>query len=595
MANKLFSELARGTWSGAAAYTIGDIVDHGGSSFACIANNINKEPPDSDFWALLAEKGDVSTIEVGTVATVGPNDPAVVTNVGTQNDAIFDFDIPQGQQGAQGDTGDFINRWQGAWSAGEYQEGDIVAHNGSSFIANTTTTEEPSLSADDWDLVAEKGATGEVGGPGASTDGTMAVFDGATGGAIKEPEGDIGANSQKIVDVGDPTDDQDAATKKYVDDNAGGVEVPALEEDMDGDLQPTESDEVNDPSFELDGNDDIQPTSYNYEPGLAGSVVIGSDPEPYEGVGTDEASNVDVQIFDTVGWHSWIKPKRADKEAKLVVVDVWAGGGGGASGASGATVRAGTGGGGGAHNTGSFPASYLPDRVSLMVGEGGLGGASVTGSVGNNGGQGQESVFGVFPYLVRSFPGGGGRGGATATTNRPGGGGGGRGSGGSVGGDSTTNGGLPVIQGGTRTGDAVGGQGGGSDVANTTGGNAEHGGASGGLVNAVTGKSSIYGGGGGGAGAHSGDGGEGGIMGSYVPGGGAIGGFATTTPKAGANGTRFGEGGGGGVPDAGFGADGGGGGPAGGGGGGGPIANASQPSGNGGPGGRGEIRVYTFF
>jgi hypothetical protein len=34
---------------------------------------------------------------------------------------------------------------------------------------------------------------------------------------------DMGANSKKITNLADPTADQDAATKKYVDDNAGGL------------------------------------------------------------------------------------------------------------------------------------------------------------------------------------------------------------------------------------------------------------------------------------------------------------------------------------------------------------------------------------
>lgn len=35
---------------------------------------------------------------------------------------------------------------------------------------------------------------------------------------------EINANDNKITNVIDPTDPQDAATKKYVDDNAGGLD-----------------------------------------------------------------------------------------------------------------------------------------------------------------------------------------------------------------------------------------------------------------------------------------------------------------------------------------------------------------------------------
>jgi hypothetical protein len=51
------------------------------------------------------DPGDAATIEVGTVTTVPNGDPATVTNVGTNTDAIFDFEIPEGPQGIQGDPG----------------------------------------------------------------------------------------------------------------------------------------------------------------------------------------------------------------------------------------------------------------------------------------------------------------------------------------------------------------------------------------------------------------------------------------------------------------------------------------------------------
>ncbi|MDC9825684.1 hypothetical protein PRN20_18270 [Devosia sp. ZB163] len=41
-------------------------------------------------------QGFAATIAVGTVTTVDPSDPATVTNSGDENDAVFDFDIPQG-------------------------------------------------------------------------------------------------------------------------------------------------------------------------------------------------------------------------------------------------------------------------------------------------------------------------------------------------------------------------------------------------------------------------------------------------------------------------------------------------------------------
>lgn len=56
--------------------------------------------------------------------------------------------------------------WRGDWEAGNYEKSDAVSHLGSSWIANKDTNEEPSLSADDWDLLASKGEKGEKGEQG---------------------------------------------------------------------------------------------------------------------------------------------------------------------------------------------------------------------------------------------------------------------------------------------------------------------------------------------------------------------------------------------------------------------------------------------
>lgn len=81
----------------------------------------------------------------------------------------------EGAQGEQGESG-LIGVWKGAWSAGTYDALDSVEHNGASYIANTTTTEEPPHA--DWDLVADKGDTGPAGADGA--DGSNGA-DGADG------------------------------------------------------------------------------------------------------------------------------------------------------------------------------------------------------------------------------------------------------------------------------------------------------------------------------------------------------------------------------------------------------------------------------
>lgn len=64
-----------------------------------------------------------------------------------------------GTPGAAGQDG--TPQWQGAWTAGTYQAGEAVSHGGSSFVANTSTSQEPPGS--DWDVLAQKGDPGSGG------------------------------------------------------------------------------------------------------------------------------------------------------------------------------------------------------------------------------------------------------------------------------------------------------------------------------------------------------------------------------------------------------------------------------------------------
>lgn len=141
MANKLFSELSKGTYSGATAYTVGDFVNYNGSSYACISNSTGNLPTDTNYWALLASKG-------ATGAT--------------------------GATGAAGPEGLI---WEGPWlTATSYSVDDAVSNGGSSYIcieAHTSGTFATDLAASKWELLAQKGDTGATGdtgpaGPGIS-------------------------------------------------------------------------------------------------------------------------------------------------------------------------------------------------------------------------------------------------------------------------------------------------------------------------------------------------------------------------------------------------------------------------------------------
>ncbi|MDY0251167.1 MAG: hypothetical protein RBR45_14125 [Pseudomonas sp.] len=169
------------TWQGdwvAGSYTALDGVTHNGSSF--IANKNTSEEPSLSAadWDLLAGKGD-------------QGDQGIQGEQGIQGD-----------QGIQGEQGDPWNQWQGDWVAGAYSYLDAVQHNGSSWVANKNTSEEPSISAVDWDLLAEKGTdgtgTGDVKGPISGVTNNFTSFADATGKNIK----DSGKNASDFEDAG---------------------------------------------------------------------------------------------------------------------------------------------------------------------------------------------------------------------------------------------------------------------------------------------------------------------------------------------------------------------------------------------------------
>lgn len=101
----------QGEWSATVDYVNNDAVFHNGASwFASGDPVVGEEPTElSAHWYPLALQGvqgiqgDAATIAVGTVTTVAPASPATVTNVGTSGSAVFNFEIPKGEQGDLGD------------------------------------------------------------------------------------------------------------------------------------------------------------------------------------------------------------------------------------------------------------------------------------------------------------------------------------------------------------------------------------------------------------------------------------------------------------------------------------------------------------
>lgn len=101
----------QGEWSASVDYVNNDAVFYDGASWFASGNPPLAEVPSdtSTYWYPLAlqgatgPQGPSGTITVGTVTTGTPSSPVTVTNVGTTENAIFNFSIPKG------DTGDIGN------------------------------------------------------------------------------------------------------------------------------------------------------------------------------------------------------------------------------------------------------------------------------------------------------------------------------------------------------------------------------------------------------------------------------------------------------------------------------------------------------
>ena len=92
-----------GAWASGASYVNDtayiDIVTLNGSSYACKLSHTSTEaniPPNETNWELLSEKGDWGTMTVGTVTNGAAGSNVVITNVGTDTDAVLDIAIPIG-------------------------------------------------------------------------------------------------------------------------------------------------------------------------------------------------------------------------------------------------------------------------------------------------------------------------------------------------------------------------------------------------------------------------------------------------------------------------------------------------------------------
>jgi hypothetical protein len=138
-----------------------------------------------------------------TVGDVSSGTPASVTNVGTTNDAIFDFVFQKGDTGAAGSNG----------AKGDKGDAGTIAINSTVTGSPASVTNIGTTTSALFDFVIPAGEKGDKGDTGAVPDVTQYLFLNGT----RAMTGIFQMGGYNISDVLDPVSDQDAATKAYVD------------------------------------------------------------------------------------------------------------------------------------------------------------------------------------------------------------------------------------------------------------------------------------------------------------------------------------------------------------------------------------------
>ena len=134
------------------------------------------------------EDGKSATVKLGNV-TYG--DTPSIKNVGDEHNAILDIVLAKAIKPKPGKDGrDGVGfTWRGNWVAGvQYSKNDVVASEGSSYVALTNTRgQRPSTAA--WGLVAQRGSDGAN---GISRGGSSNQSGGGGGGAVSSVAGRMG-------------------------------------------------------------------------------------------------------------------------------------------------------------------------------------------------------------------------------------------------------------------------------------------------------------------------------------------------------------------------------------------------------------------
>jgi hypothetical protein len=432
---------------------------------------------DPDEQATLAAAA--ASAASGSASSASASASTATTQAGLANTARIAAELAETNAAASAAAAQVAKiEWQGNWSAGTYQVNDAVAHNGSSWIATAVTTEEPSISATDWDLLALKGVDG-VG----LTDGDKGDITVSSGGTVWSLNDSSTARTN--LGLGALAEEDDAAGVPY-DNTLSGLTATDVQAAIDE---------------------------------LAGA--------PSGGV-------IDQQVITASG--DWNKPS----SGTIAFIEVWGGGGGGASGTGagcggggGGAYKSGwiqlselstpigvTVGAGGAGGTGSSATNGGQGGDSsfgsLLTAYGGAGGRTVGNGGGGGGGSasaGSTTTGGGISGGTAASPGGsslfGGGGGGLPTGSNAGSAGGGSIYGGGGGGAGNVSTGF----GGNGGASVYGGAGGAGSSTNDGAAGLSDFGGDGGAVGSGVGNSGGNGGvrgGGGGSGKSNASGGNGG-------------------------------------------------------------------------------------
>ena len=169
----------QGDAGSAATVTVGSVSKVAGSAAATITNSgtnqaaiLNFEIPSGADGAA----GTAASVTVGSVTTGTAGSSASVSNSGDTSSAVLNFTIPRGDTGPSGDI-----TWRGGWDASTaYGVNEAVYYSGSSYVSTqANTNKRPDQNTSHWDIMAQAGAQGGTVSSMADTNISTPVTDGA--------------------------------------------------------------------------------------------------------------------------------------------------------------------------------------------------------------------------------------------------------------------------------------------------------------------------------------------------------------------------------------------------------------------------------